>query len=321
MMKSSKKHVLNSEKNTETKYPKGDKAFVGCYDGCLLEFSMISKTIVYDYGKICVDFVCSMAKTFDNKSQFVCDNSGGFKELDISKRKQVNSFPVKNAVCFVVTQDSKFLITSEDGFNCVLTKWSVRTKKQLHAWKSDVKKYVTLQSVSYDNKYQLIGYKGGLLGIFDLQIHKTLKNIQAMTEEINSVAFSSDNQSAFISHYNGDIKMLKWKAGANSGDDFDCTEELKLVERSSQSICLTKDEKYLLVASWKLLYIFVTKTRKVAREIKMAADVLEMSLIKDGKKAIIAQGDGSFSIIDLETLEISSIAENIAYDVTRIIVI
>ena len=39
-----------------------------------------------------------------------------------------------------------------------------------------------------------------------------------------------------------------------------------------------------------------------------------ISLIQDSKKAIIAEGNCDLSIIDVETLEISSIAKNITND-------
>ena len=67
---------------------------------------------------------------------------GFFRELDISTRKRVKSFLVKDAGLFVVPHDNKFLITADFGVNGFLTKWSVRTKKQLHTWRSGVKKYV-----------------------------------------------------------------------------------------------------------------------------------------------------------------------------------
>ena len=61
-------------------------------------------------------------------------NGYTFKELDISIRKQINSFNVKSAVFCVVTHDNKFLITADRGQPCNLTKWSIRTKKRLHTW-------------------------------------------------------------------------------------------------------------------------------------------------------------------------------------------
>ena len=68
MMQSSKKQVLNSDKNTEIKDTKDDKMFIGCIGGNLLEFSLIDNTIVYDFGEILSDDIISMAKTFDKKS-------------------------------------------------------------------------------------------------------------------------------------------------------------------------------------------------------------------------------------------------------------
>ena len=68
MMRSLKKQVISSKKNTEIKYPKGDRMFVGCRKGYLQEFSIISKTIVYDFGLILDDDISSMVTTLENKS-------------------------------------------------------------------------------------------------------------------------------------------------------------------------------------------------------------------------------------------------------------
>ena len=59
--------VQNSDKNTEIKYPKGDKLFAGCTNGWLVEFSMIEE-ITYYFGKILENEFSSMSKTPDNKS-------------------------------------------------------------------------------------------------------------------------------------------------------------------------------------------------------------------------------------------------------------
>ena len=55
----------------------------------------------------------------------------------------------------------------------------------------------------------------------------------------------------------------------------------------------------------------------------MTEYVQEISLIKDGKKSIIAFRNGNFSILDLETLEISLVAKNITNEkwLLKIIVI
>ena len=133
-----------------------------------------------------------------------------------------------------------------------------------------------------------------------------------MSDDICSVAFSRDNQSAFISDYDGNIKMIKWQALANSGDGFDLIEEPKEVERNGiLSICLTKDEKYLLVGSSYLLSIFEIETEEVKKEFQLTTYVRAISLIQDGKLAIIAEENGDLSIIDLESMEIKKIAENI----------
>ena len=133
-----------------------------------------------------------------------------------------------------------------------------------------------------------------------------------MPATIYSVAFSSDNQSAFISDFLGNIKIIKWQADANSESEFDFTEEPKKVcQRNCYSICLTNDKKYLLVGSSNLVQVLKAETREVIKKISLKNWITRISLIQDGKTAIIAMENGDLSILDLETMEISSIAEKI----------
>ena len=317
--------VQNSNNYIEIKYPQGDWLFHGNNSGSLQEFSMLSETTVDDQKilnrQIFNMDITSMAKTPDNKSQLACSN-GAIIELDIPTRK-IKSLPRINARFCVFTFDNKFLVTAANETNVltfynptvkknVLTKWSIRSKKELHTWESDFDQTVFSQSCSYDSKYQLIGYVSGLLGIFDLQKNQTLQDIKILTTCISSVAFSRDNHSAFISDYEGNIKMIKWQAGADSKDNFDFDEEpTKVVGDTTSTICLTKDEKYLIVGSFQLLSILETETRKVIKEFKHMRFISGITLIKDGKTAIIAETNGTLSIIDQETLEIKKIAEKI----------
>ena len=98
--------------------------------------------------------------------------------------------------------------------------------------------------------------------------------------------------------------MIKWQADASSEDDFDFTEEPIQVGnfRGTESLCFSKDEKYLLVGSEKLVVVVVTETREVIKEIELTDYVKEITLIQDGNKAIIAELNGNLSILDLETL-------------------
>ena len=126
-----------------------------------------------------------------------------------------------------------------------------------------------------------------------------------------SMAFSGDNKSAFISNYSGNIKMIKWEPNASSEDEFDFTEEPKKVGNGDTfSICFTKDEKYLLFGRYLSLLVLETETREVKKEFKLTNVVKTVSLLQDGKKAIIAEENGNLSILDLETLEISLITKN-----------
>ena len=87
-----------------------------------------------------------------------------------------------------------------------------------------------------------------------------------MSLHILSMAFSHDNQAAFISDMDGNINIIKQQAIADSGDEFDCTEKSKKIGKGLiSSICLTKDDKYLLVGSGYLVSILETTTIKVKK--------------------------------------------------------
>ena len=105
--------------------------------------------------------------------------------------------------------------------------------------------------------------------------------------------------------------MIRWQVDASSENDFDFEEEPKKVGRGDTfSICLTKDEKYLLVGSRTQLSILETNTRRVAKKFNLNTTVRGIFLIKDGKKAIIAEEYGVFTIIDLQRRIIYSRTES-----------
>ena len=125
------------------------------------------------------------------------------------------------------------------------------------------------------------------------------------------MAFLCDNTSAFISDASGNIKMIKWQTGVNSSIEISYIEESKKLYDNTSSMCLSKDEKYLLFGSNNILCVFETETREVTKEFKLAGFVQAISLMQDGKIAIIGEGNSDLSILDLETLKIRKIAKNI----------
>ena len=326
------KQVQNSDKNTEIKRLGDDKLFIPYIDCLFLEFSLISKPIVYDLGKNSFDYIFSIAKTPDNKSQFVSSPNHNFREINIPSLREVYKLPnIGERIC-VVTYDNKILVTA---YRYKLTKLSIRTKQRLHTWPNSANMHVYSQSVSQDNKYQLIG-SNQWLGIFDLQKNQTLEHIQVMSDPIFSVAFSRDNQTVFISDKSGYIKMIKWQASANSGDDFDFNEKpIKVGMFDTYSICLTKDEKYLLVGGCERVCIFAItklrlskpyKSKNVVRTLSQnglsekamfrqlqpyyGVFVRTITLAGDGKTAIIVENNGGLCTLNLETFEIKKIAKD-----------
>ena len=134
--------MISFNKIKEVKYPEGNRVFTGCSEGYLYEYSVTDKKVVHDFGQILNKTIVSMAKTVDNKYLFVSDDDGGFREIEIATRKQVNNFKIENARKCVVTYNNHFLFIAEDGKKCNLRKLSIQTNQQIHTWRSDVNEYV-----------------------------------------------------------------------------------------------------------------------------------------------------------------------------------
>ena len=288
-----------------------NRLFIGCGSGEVYEYSINEKRTVYDFGKKFNCFVSSMATTFDNKYLFVCDYDGEFREFDISTHNQVNEFGVENAGYCVVTYDNKFLITTPTRKNAKLTKQSIQTKQRLHTWDSNVNEDVMSQNCSQDSKLQFIGYDSGWLGIYDIKKDKTLENIQVLSNDIWSVAFTLDYQSAFISDRSGKIKMIKWKPNYTTENYFDFTQNsIQVGNGYTFQICLTRDDKSLLVGSKGLVSILDTETRNVTKEFKMSHFVTGIKMMYGGIHVLIAETNDDLTVINLETLKMYPIHKN-----------
>ena len=298
-----------------------DRLFYGVLDGSVMEFSWTEKKPVFD-KQILDTAIYSLTKTPDNKSQLVCDTAGNFKELDIPTLNEVKTFDIKNAKYCVFSHDNQLLISHENGNNGAITIWSVETKEQLHTSEFPIGAEVRSQHISQDNKYQFSGYMWGIISIFDLQNYEYIVPYKEVVQfNIHSIAFSKDNQTAFISDYDGNLRKITWQEGATSWDDFDFTKELINRDMScTKDICLSKDEKYIVQFSSRILILSST-TFEVIKEIFpddptieqtcAFAYVHDVKIIQDGKKALIAFKKGMLAIFDLETLELKHIAKNI----------
>ena len=129
-----------------------------------------------------------------------------------------------------------------------------------------------------------------------------------MNNPIFSIAFTKDNQRAFISDYYGKIKMIMWVPNASTENDFDLTQASIIVGKGRifLKICLTGDDKNLLVGSEKLLTVFSTETRKIIREIKLNHYVRGMKVDSNSTNVLIAEGNGNITIINTDSMEVVS---------------
>ena len=127
------------------------------------------------------------------------------------------------------------------------------------------------------------------------------------------MAFTQDNQSAFISDRGGKIKIIKWKPNVNTDHDFDFTQNNTQGGNVTIQICLTRDDKNLLVGSNGLVSIFNTRSRKLINQFKLHDVVYTMGIkLICGRKSVVITIDiGVLKIINLESMKMSPSHKNV----------
>jgi len=95
-----------------------------------------------------------------------------------------------------------------------------------------------------------IGLGNGWLEIYHINKNQTITSQKVLPSTIYSMAFTQDHSTAYMNEYYGIIKIINWKNNATCEQDFDFTENpIQVGKICTSTICLTKDDKNLLVGS------------------------------------------------------------------------
>lgn len=290
--------------NLKVKYPKCDRIYIGTGDGCVIEYSITRKKVIYESGIVFKNGqIHSMVITHDKSSLFLCAQDGFCKEFKIATRKWTNSYAIKNAIVCTVTKNDEFLFTASTQKTNNLSIWSIKTKQLINAWSSSVNCVVLTQYCSNDDKHQFIGFEDASLEIFDIQLNQTIMNIKALEKHFTSMAFTHDNLGAFICDFQGNIKLIKWKDNSNCKYDFDFSQvSTKVGSDQCMDICLTRDQKYLLAGSDYDFKIFDTSNMRKIKKFNFQSIVNGIEQIDGGRYAIISD-ETTQRIFDTETLK------------------
>ena len=87
----------HSDYRTFEKYLKGDRMFIGGYDGSLFDYSVKKNRMLRRFGQICNNRINSMTTSIDNRTLFVCLGYGGLREFTIRTHKETNHFGIEQA--------------------------------------------------------------------------------------------------------------------------------------------------------------------------------------------------------------------------------
>lgn len=252
------------------------------------------------------DWITSMATTPVKKILFLCNMFGDYAELRTRNHKKIN-FGIDNVRRSEVANNGKFLITASTDNYARMTKWSQETKQLLHTWQNKIEGHVWSLKLSHDHKFLFVGLNRGNIEIFDLTKNQTIFNQQVLKDIVRSVCFSQNNLSAFITDHHGFINLLQWKPDSTTEKDFQFKPNPKFVSTYCYELCFTKDDKNLLFASKQSLIVFDTQTKTVSKRFNVKFAIWAINLIDDGKRAQITEEDGRWSILNIETMELSEL--------------
>jgi len=105
-------------------------------------------------------------------------------------------------------------------------------------------------------------------------MNQTIITKQILKYSIFAVAFTMDNQGAYINGSNVGVKLVKWKQNATCEDHFDLTQDsTPLGGVGSCSMCFSPNDEELLIANNNNLLLFNTQTKKVTKELKFDSDI------------------------------------------------
>lgn len=179
---------------------------------------------------------------------------------------------------------------------------------------------------SHDNKLLFIGFKNGMLIIIDLQTFGIIKKIQ-LYEDVIGGNFNLSDAIYCIAEFKKDKSLivmtsLGYAKRIDFVSDYNCLDHFEVIRNygamtggvDSRFMCLTGDEKNIIVGSDLFLRVINSETGLIVKKIKFKHEIKGIELFDDGKKVIIATSNGLMTIIDLDSMEVSEERKNIGKD-------
>ena len=178
-----------------------------------------------------------------------------------------------------------------------------RNKKSINTHIIYTHEHIKSLSCSLDNKYLIIGFVG-LVSIFDIKKCQTLRIVPILFGSICNLAFTSDNQNAYICDSMSTLIKMSWELNASSGDDFIFSEPELELHFCIFIIRLINNDKNLLMGSIKGLSVFNFDEKQIIKTFNMNSIVKGIEVINNGINFLVIDYYGDLTIFDLNSLEI-----------------
>lgn len=289
---------------TEVKYPKGGRVIAILGSNSQLDYSLLWKREQNAFIKNPKAEGITLEITPDNKNMLLCSVEGGFIEYGGLDFHEIKRFATGQQNLLAITKDNNFFYSFcnfNDGF---LRKWSLRTKKKIHAWATNL--FVWSQKCSYDSKYLFAATKKGELQIVDIKNDQVIATEKLSKFGIIDMSFSRDNSCAYILDYKATIKPIRWKSNAICQKDFDFSGPvLKLDLYAVCVMCLSRDDKCLFVTSGPNVAIINTlKMTVISKHKLMGSSIVSFDQVGDAKEVLISQEDGVQRLCNTENMSL-----------------
>ena len=223
--------------------------------------------------------------------------------FDTKTRKQTWVEKVK-AAKFVITNDNKKLILCLKDGRDNFAKYCVRTKKLLNVFSCGIDENTFTFFLDYNDNFMFVGYFCGRIAVYDLRKNKLVYTIQKCFKSCQSFTISKNKLFAYWCDYYGNIFKIIWKPNATCQEDFELVEEKALKGNETSHLCLTDDDKYLIIGLLNDVQVFNVDTWEVVKEHKFGNSIQAISLINNGNHVLIAVQNGDMIVIDTKNFEI-----------------
>ena len=300
LMDNTKKSIEISKANKSPKFntkKRNDRIIILSEQTYPCEYSFKSKQTTWYYDLDIVSGIETLCVSPNNKMLFFYEASHVLYQYNIRNKKLIRIIKKRLKIYeMIITYDNKYLLTAE--YPSYICKYDINTLKKIKCIKV---RGIDCLVCSYNNKYLLAATDDSNLLVIDIEKFIIIKLLHNLNGNINAISVTADSKYAYF------CDSLEGNSGKLQLLCLETLEQIKdfgnFTEINTNQICLTKDEKNILMGSEFSIRVFNIEKGEIIKELTNIGGCQKIRLIDDGDKALVADFGGDLYFIDLKTFE------------------